>query len=455
MRLVILLIAGALWGGSKAVAQASSAPTTRPAPQALGILASNPYYFRDASGRPVVLIGDYTWWIFSDEDYDYKALFRSHQLQGLNQCRVWLWWGAEQFPQDTKYVVGRHIEPYLRSGPGTANDGRPKYDLSRFNPAFFERLRAVCAAARDRGVILQLITVDAWMLKHAHLWRLHAYQRDNNINGVDADPENTGRGTDGRRGFCSMGNPKAMEFQRAYVRALVDAVSGFENLYFEIANENYYCREWELQLCDFIKECEQGKPTRHLTMPRDLPSHSDVVQTWDPVMVHAGMLKRRELGQPLLFDTDWVINDQDDEVRKAMWSAVLSGGHFSYMDDSLEQFRANPGTDKRSPLHAQIGHLAEFMKQIRPWEMQPDEGVVRSGRAFAMVSTSGMVAYLPQGAAVSLDLARWPGPLACRWYNPREGGFGEESPIRGGRPLELKPPSTQDWALLFQRQPRE
>ena len=245
-------------------------------------------------------------------------------------------------------------------------------------------------------------------------------------------------------------DPKALEFQKAYIRKLVDTVNDFDNIYLEIANENYYSREWELHLCDFIKESEKSLPKRHLTMPRDLLSHSDVVQEWDPVMVHAGMLAKRGLKQPLIFDTDWIINPNDDEVRKAMWSAVLSGGHFSYMDDSLP-FCIPPGKDKRPELHKQIDYLAAFVKHINPWEMPPDDGLVRSGRAFAMASGTTLAAYLPNGVAVTLDLATIAGALSARWYDPREGVFREAVQLQGGGPLELKPPDDQDWALLIQK----
>ena len=445
----MVALVAAVGGGGKGLAQAPSGSSSTPAAGALRILKSNPYYFEDPQGRPVVLIGDYTWGTFSDLDYDAKAFLDSHLARGLNLCRVWLWWGAEQFPEETKYVGRSHIEPYLRPGPGTANDGKPRYDLTRFNEKFFDRLRELCSAARVRGVFLQLITVDAWMLKHPHLWKLHAYHRDNNVNGVDGDPKDTGKGIDGKAGFCSMGNPKALEFQKAYIRKLVDAVTEFDNIYFEIANENYYCREWELHLCDFIREYEKGKPRQHLTMPRDFPSHSDVVQKWDPEIVHQGMLKKRELRRPLLFDTDWIINEKDDEVRKAMWSAVLSGGHFSYMDDSLDQFRLKPDPDRRRRLHEQIDHLAAFVKEIKPWQMEPDEAAVKSGHAFALISLEELAAYLPVGGIVGLDLTRMKRPLAARWYNPRDGRLGEERKIRDASDSRFEAPDGNDWVLFI------
>ena len=38
-------------------------------------------------------------------------------------------------------------QPWPRTGPGTANDGQPKFDLSSFDPAFFGRLRERIIAA--------------------------------------------------------------------------------------------------------------------------------------------------------------------------------------------------------------------------------------------------------------------------------------------------------------------
>lgn len=424
------------------VGQACAAP--RKAPDGtFRVCADSPAYF-SLGDRPTALVGDYTWGAFSDRNFDYVRYFDSLHERGINLARVWLWWGCEELVGDAFGYP--HVEPYLRPGPGTANDGKPKYDLSKPNPEFYERLSTFCQTARDRDIELQLIAMDAWMLKHAELWRLHAFQRDNNVNGVDGDPADTGQGTDGERGFCSTGNPRAMEFQKALVARIVDTTNEFPNVHYEIANENYYSEEWELALCDYIKEYERTKPRQHLTMRRDLPSHSYVVQTWDPATVRKGMMERRSLGQPLLFDTDWIINDSDDEVRKAMWTALASGGSFSYMDDSLEFRHGEPYTDKREALHAQIDHAAAFMRLIRPWEMEPSDKLVTAGAAYAMASSTEFVAYLTDGGDVTLDLGGMRGPISARWYNPRAGEWSDA--VRDGDGLYTAP-DQEDWVLLL------
>ncbi|MEI7423989.1 MAG: DUF6298 domain-containing protein [Prolixibacteraceae bacterium] len=413
----------------------------------ISIFPKNTYYFQDTKGKPFLFVGDYTWETFSGVDFDYVRMFDSLKSRGLNLARIWLWWGCEELNTDFGFKR-LHIEPYLREGPGLANDGRPKYNLDKFNPAFFARLTEFCKAADQRGINLDLMMIDAWMIKHENLWRLNAYNRDNNINNVDGDPQNTKKGTDGKQGFCSMGNPKAMEYQKAYIRKVVETVNSFDKIYYEIANENSYSLEWELTLCDFIKEIELKMPNQHMTIRRDFPSHGYVVDKWDPVIVHNIIMSKRNLKVPLLFDTDWMINKNDNEVRKAAWSGVASGAHFSYMDDALEFRINNIYKDTRAALHKQIDYIAKFMKLLKPWEMTPDDSLVKSGFSFAMANNKMLFAYLPGGGEVNLDLSAMKGKITAKWYNPLTGEFGLEFQVAGKPETIFRAPDKNDWTLL-------
>jgi len=413
---------------------------------------ANPHYFQTAEGLPVVLVGDYTWGTFSGVDYDSNAMFDTLRANGLNFARVWVWWGCEEFPEE---YDGVHFSPYLRTGPGKANDGKLKYDVAKFNPEFFQRLRNVCKGAMDRGVFLQLTVFDAWMIKHEELWRLHAYHRDNNINGVDGDPGNTARGTDGMRGFCSMGNPKVLETQKALLRKVVDMVNGFDNIFFEIANENYYNAEWEKHLCEFIHEYEKNKPKQHLVMPLDLPNHGHGgIKTWDVQRLHAAIVEARGLNQPVIFDSDGIGSPEDEIVRKAAWTAFVSGGHVDYLDPSLQVGSLHKGDFKgsrRESLRRQLGFLAGFTKQVAFWEMRPKDAMVRAGEALAFSSPEEVVAYLPKGGKVTLDLGGLQGPLTARWFDPRKGEWGKAFEAQTARESEFSAPSDEDWVLHLRK----
>ncbi len=420
-----------------------------PGGRAAGNLApypANPRYLADTHGKPLLLLGDYTWGTFSDTGYDYTAMLDEIAAHRQNFARVWLWWGSESFPAPHNKT---HLVPYLRTGLETANDGLPKYNLDQFNPAFFTRLQQVCKAARDRGITLQLVLFDAWMLKHEHLWRLHAYCRDNNINGVDGDPEGTGKGMDGKRGFCSMNNPEVLERQKAYIGRVIEAVDHFDNVFFEIANENYYSKDWETCLCEYIHEYEKDRPRKHLVMPLDLPNHNyGGIQTYDIRKMHREILKALPLNRPLIFDTDGILYPEDSVVRKAMWTAFVSGANANYLDESMQPDGKHHGDFRgasRETLRRQLGYLAAFAHKTRFWEMRPDDNRLTGGFGFVFSSDREMVVCLPEGGAAILDLPHT--VISAHWYNPRNGEYTDLPYAGASGLLAFLAPSGEDWVL--------
>jgi hypothetical protein len=226
-------------------------------------------------------------------------------------------------------------------------------------------------------------------------------------------------------------------------------VNGFSRIYFEIANENYYNEQWELMLCDYIKEIEKTMPNQHMTIRRDFPSHSYVVQKWDPAVVHKVIMEKRSLKVPLLFDTDWIINKDDDQVRKAIWAAVSSGAHFSYMDDAMNFYRDSVLNDKRAILHRQIDIMAGLMKQLKPWKMIPDDSLVKSGMAFAMSNKEMLFAYFPEGGAATLNISQMKGMPACKWFNPLTGKYQPGPKIKNEADVSITSPDKGDWVLVI------
>src|SRR5438552_10720764 len=79
---------------------------------------------------------------------DYLDFLETH---GHNFIRLWRW---EQFKGQLP-MAGVHCcmtpQPWPRTGPGAATDGKPKGDLDRFDTGFFDRLRERVVAAGERG----------------------------------------------------------------------------------------------------------------------------------------------------------------------------------------------------------------------------------------------------------------------------------------------------------------
>jgi len=268
------------------------------------------------------------------------------------------------------------------------------------------------------------------------------------VNGV---PRRTEKGTDGEQGFCSMGNPGVLEAQKRFIEHVVAAVNGFDNILFEIANENYYSAEWELELCRYIHDLESRLPRRHLVMPLDLPNHDfGGIKTWKLPDLHANLLKARQVRRPLIFDTDGIGTPVDDVARGAFWTAFCSGGHISYLDDSLQpgtEWKGDERGTRWEPARRQLGVLARFVRRTRFWELEPGDPLVRAGSAYAMASARELVAYLPDGGEVRLDLTGLPKDLTGEWLSPASGDTSAVLGVQGGGAVVLSAPSAADWVL--------
>src|ERR1044072_3403701 len=55
--------------------------------------------------------------------------------------------------------------PWSRTGPGIAADGRPRYDLERFDGEYFARLRESTNNAGERGLHAIVLPFNGWSLR--------------------------------------------------------------------------------------------------------------------------------------------------------------------------------------------------------------------------------------------------------------------------------------------------
>ena len=132
-----------------------------------------------------------------------------------------------------------------------------------------------------------------------------------------------------------------------------------------------------------------------------------------------------------------------------MWSAVASGAHFSYMDDAMDFCRDSVFQDKRAVLHRQIDIMASFMKTLKPWEMTPDDSLVKSGLAFAMANDKILFAYFPKGGEVMFDLSGMKGRISFKWYDPLTGKFIAGNKIKKAAGTSFNTPDSNDWVLII------
>ncbi len=121
----------------------------------LRVHPQNPRYFADGSGRAVYLTGSPTWNNLLDmgpsdppPEFGYAAYLDFLERHNHNFFRLWAWELTDSTWDGTHFVSP---QPWMRAGPGNALDGKPRFDLARFNGAYFTRLRERVTAAGERG----------------------------------------------------------------------------------------------------------------------------------------------------------------------------------------------------------------------------------------------------------------------------------------------------------------
>jgi hypothetical protein len=119
-------------------------------------------------------------------------------------------------------------QPWMRTGPGKATDGGAKFDLEKFNPAYFDRLRARTQALNKSGIFAGIYLFTGEFL---NLYRCatdgYPFTGANNINRIDDGYKD---GTQGN-GSIEMTAPNAItKLQDAYVDKVIDTLNDLPNV---------------------------------------------------------------------------------------------------------------------------------------------------------------------------------------------------------------------------------
>lgn len=254
---------------------ARAAPASGP----LRVSPDNPRYFADPSGKIVYLTGAHTWNSLVDmlderspQKFDFDRYLDFLERHHHNFIRLWAWdsatWDTRANGESESKIVLQCLPlPWARTGPGLAADGRPKFDLAKFDPDYFERLRTRVRAAGRRGIYVSVMLFEGWGLMHANrgraapsgwAWRAHPFHPGNNVNGVD--PSRGADGIDGDVHKKLHANVNAL--QAAYLRKVVETVNEFDHVLFEVINEGGD-KDWDWWIADTIRAYERTLPKQH------------------------------------------------------------------------------------------------------------------------------------------------------------------------------------------------
>jgi hypothetical protein len=123
--------------------------------------------------------------------------------------------------------------PWLRSGRGRAWDGLSKYDLTRFNPWYFERVKAFADQADRRGVVLQYdFYFQHWLLESRSHYVDFPWRPVNALQATDLPNE-----VPAAEAFWDVSHPERRRLHRLYIRKTLDVLKDNRNVVFSLDPE--------------------------------------------------------------------------------------------------------------------------------------------------------------------------------------------------------------------------
>ncbi len=358
----------------------------------LALHPENPHYF-SYRGKPELIItsGEHYGAVLN-LDFDYVKYLKTLAADGLNGTRTWA--GAYCEPTSAFSIAhntlapeaGRFICPWARSDQAGYANGGNKFDLTRWDDAYFKRLKDFMAQARKRRVIVELNLFCPFY--EESMWRLSPMNAANNVNGI---------GTVARTNVYTLDrNGGLLPVQEALVRKLVTELRSFDNLYYEICNEPYFggvTLDWQHQIADVITATEQGLGVRHLISQNIANEKAHVENPHPAISIFNFHYATPPITVPMNYGLNKVIGDNetgfrgtnDSAYRMEAWDFIVAGGGlFNNLDYSFTAghedgrfvYPASQPGGGTSALRKQLRFLSQVIHRFDFVHMAPDNQVL-------------------------------------------------------------------------------
>jgi hypothetical protein len=445
------------------------------APVPIALHPDNPHYFV-WRGKPTVLItsGEH-YGALMNLDFDYRKYVDTLAADGMMLTRVFS--GSYVEPEGAFNIArntlapaaGRFIAPWRRADqPGYANGGN-RFDLQRWDDAYFARLKDLARYASQKGIVIEF-TLFCPMYEDRQ-WNLSPMNVRNNVNGV---------GDAGRLEVFTLDrHADLLDIQEKLTRKLVTELNAFDNVVFEIMNEPYAVAvpmAWQHHIADVIVETERGLPNKHL-ISQNIANKTATIEAPHPaVSVFNFHYASPPDAVAANYRLDKVIGDNetgfrgtaDTPYRFEAWDFIIAGGglfnHLDYSfaaghEDGTFAYPATQPGGGNAGFRRQLKILRDFISRFDVVRMRPDNAVVANGAppggtVRALVEPGRAMAIFVRGSgttALGVQLAE--GRWTAEWIDTKSGASARTAIVPGGGVRQIEAPAyDSDIALRLVKQ---
>jgi hypothetical protein len=353
-----------------------------------------------------------------------------------------------------------------------ARDGKPKFDLTRYDPEYFDRMRTRVSAARDRGIYVSILLFEGWELQYTDAWRFHPFNGPNNVNGIDPEPDGSGQsekplthepasaGEDieglktahyGGAGYVGAGltfntvqdtvmGKRVWALQEAYLRKIIDTVNDLDNVLYETCNEpGPHATDWQYKVINYIKEVESRKEKQH---PVGMTYPTYALGTTNDVLYHSpadwvspgrGNTQENYLNEPSsAYRGKVIVNDTDHLCGHTcgdtlwVWKSFCRGLNVLMMEDM------SPSPTWQDSARIAMGQTRRYAERIDLARMVPVDKLSETGYCLADLGREYLVFQPGNNGEFAVNLSDAPGTFAVEWFNLNRGATMMGKAIKGG-----------------------
>jgi hypothetical protein len=266
----------------------------------------------------------------------------------------------------------------------------------------------------------------------------------NNVNGVNADLDGDGMGTE----YHSLASPAVVDLQKAYVRKVIDTLNDLDNVLYEIANESIpESRDWQYEMIRIVKQYQSKKPKQHpVVMSVYWPGDSTPALFASPADAVAPSRYRDDppaaTGEKVVF-ADQDHNGWNNKDPRYVWKNFLRGNNVVLYDPDVIPFdwgrgEMRPDDNSREPIRRAVKNTRAWAERINLAEMTP-QGILSSTDYCLAKTGSEYLVYQPDSGEFSVSLKA--GEYAYEWFDPSKGsGVESGSLVAAGGNHSFKPP---------------
>ncbi|MEM1137581.1 MAG: hypothetical protein AAGI07_17200 [Bacteroidota bacterium] len=432
--------------------------------QPISLHTENPHYL-SYKGKPILLITSAEHYgAVLNLDFDYDTYLETLQKEGMNYTRIFVGsyveipgsFGIEKNTLAPK--EGKFIAPWKRTEEVGLFEGEKKFDLKKWNEAYFTRLKDFIAKASEKDIIVE-VTFFCSTYQDSY-WERNPFNPGNNVNNIT--------NTD-RKKSNTLQNENLTNYQKALVNKIVLELNEFDNIFYEVQNEPWaddpqkalltlktlspkdlnWAKQsetaskaslaWQKEIADVVYNTETNLPKTHLiaqnytnfkhSLPR-VESNISIINfhyAWPEAV-----WMNYPYNKPISFDESGFAGSSDTTYLQQAWQFMLAGGAiFNNLDYSF-YVGAEDGKGKNNApgggsttFRKQLTYLHRFLTSFDFIEMRPDFGTVyhapgvetqtlsKKGEQYAICITG------PQGDSIKLRLPT--GKYTYAFLNPFNG----------------------------------